>query len=86
MGSASSEIKCLVLKQLVLDEDSQEIVERFFSALEKMNELSELTLDRFAYTTRPRQQDQCEEFVGKLDQLRARGVVVHVKLSPRLWL
>ena len=63
----------------MLDEGSQKIVERFFSALEKISELSEVTLDRFAYTTGLRQQDQCAE-------LRARGVVVHVQLSPKRWL
>lgn len=85
MGIASSEIKSLVLMQLVLEEGSQEMVDKFFSALEKMSALSEVNLDQFAHTTGLHQRDQCVDFIGRLDKLRAREVVVHIKLDPRRW-
>ncbi|EUC38594.1 hypothetical protein COCCADRAFT_32254 [Bipolaris zeicola 26-R-13] len=82
-GKAAAEIRSLVVIRPVLVEqhyeESKETVERFFSVLETMSELSEMQLEKLADWTMPGQRDAKLEFARRLGKLRERHVAVRVR-------
>jgi hypothetical protein len=87
VGPAISEIKAFVLVQPVIaskSKESRDRVERFLAALEEMDQLAEVVLEKTGKSSALEESEEHGDLMRKVEDLSMRGVKVRNSLGQRL--